>query len=194
MGDLRVNNLFDQLKNIEQQLRHLNLIAKEVSGGVIVTDAKGNIRFANKAIVQMHGYSEANSLKGKSIGVLHTREQMTRDVLPMIEEVKRKGAVSGSTGHLKSDGNVFPTKTKMALLKYEGNRVVGLVIFVTDLTKEKEFGKALKNKDSELAMLREQVQRQEAKIQKAEESFLKQNSELTAANEHLQQEVERCKQ
>jgi PAS domain S-box-containing protein len=194
LKDLTVNNLFAEFRNIEQKLRHLTFMAEEVSDGIIVVDVKGTIRFVNKAIAQMHGYSSAKSLVGKPIGVLHTKEQMAKDVRPMIEEVKRRGQISGPAEHLRNNGTVFPTKIKMTLLKYGANRIVGLILFVTDLTKEKEFRKSLTKKDSELETFRKHFEQQKTENQKAEEFFRKLTSKLTSSNKHLQKELESHKQ
>jgi hypothetical protein len=55
-------------------------------------------------------------------------------IFPMIEAVKRKGQVQRNSEHLRSDGSLFPTQTKMILLKNETDKTVGIIIFVIDIT------------------------------------------------------------
>jgi predicted RNase H-like nuclease (RuvC/YqgF family) len=91
---------------------------------------------------------------------------MKTDVFPMLEEVKRKGRFLGPIEHLRNDGTVFPTQTKITLLKNGKDEAVGFIVFVTDIT--------------------ERIQ--------AEKSFTKQIFELTAANERLQSEISKQRQ
>ena len=112
-----MDNIFTEFRKVEQTLQWLTAIAEQVGEGVVVVDLNGTTRFANTAMAKMHGYPSSKDLIGKKLSMFHSEDQMDTDVLPMIEEVKRRGRLLGPIEHLRSDGAVFPTQTKMVLLK-----------------------------------------------------------------------------
>lgn len=206
-----MKDTFTEFRRVGQTLQWLTTIAEQVNVGIVVTDLNGIACFVNTAMARMHGYLSRKDLIGKKISVFHSEDQMNTDVLPMIEEVKRRGLLLGPIEHLRNDGNLFPTQTKMILLKDGEDKAVGLVVFVTDISKHTQMEKSLAKRDIELVtakdrleQLTEQVEDLTSKLaatkeqlhqlqidrhKQAEESLNEQASELTATNENLQQQV-----
>ena len=170
-------------------LQRLMIIAEQVNEGVVVIDFNRIVHFVNTAMAKMHGYLSSKDLIGKKISVFHSEDQINTDVFPMIEEVKRRGQLWGPIEHLRSDGTVFPTQTKMILLKNGKDRAVGAIVFVTDITKSIQVEKFLTKRIFELDATNEQLQIQIDRHRQAEESLNEQASELTATNENLRQQV-----
>ena len=125
-----MNNMLSEFRRVEQTLQRLTIIAEQLNEGVALVDLNGIIHFANPAMVKMHGYLSGKDLISKKINALHTEDQMNTDVFPMIEAVKLKGQVKRNSEHLRSDGALFPTQTKMILLKNERDKAVGIIILL----------------------------------------------------------------
>ena len=184
-----MDNIFTEFRRLKQRLRHLTMIAEQANEGIVVVDSNGINRFVNTAAAKMHGYDTRGELVGKQMNVFYTEEQMKSDVLPLVEEVKRRGQLVGPIEHVRSDGTVFPTETKMTLLKDGRDKAVGLIVFVTDMTERRQAEKSLTNRKLELASAKEMLLQQITERKQAEQSFAQQASELTATNENLRQQV-----
>jgi PAS domain S-box-containing protein len=176
-------------KQVGQALRHLTAIAEQASEGIVIVDLNGALRFANTAWATMHGYKTGRELIGKQISAFHTKEQMKTDIIPFIEETKRRGQLAGPVEHLQNDGTVFPTRMKMITVKDEEGKPVGLIVFVTDITEHRETEQRLRDQTTELTAANEQLQNQNAERKHAEVHLKQQTDELTAENEQLRQQI-----
>jgi PAS domain S-box-containing protein len=156
----------------EQALRHLTVIAERAREGIIVVDLNGTLLFVNTAWATMHGYEAGHELIGKQISIFHTKEQMKTDVIPFMEETKRRGQLAGPVEHVRRDGTPLPTEMLMVVFKDEAGKAAGLICFATDLTEHERTKDELKRYRNHLVELAKQ-----------------QTDELTAANEQLQNQI-----
>ena len=164
-------------KQGEQTLRYLTVIAERTREGIAVLDFNGTVRFVNTAWAAMHRYKTSEELIGKQISAFHTKEQMKTDVIPFIEEAKRRGQLAGPVEHIRRNGTTLPTEMLMVVFKDQAGKAVGLIAFATDLTEQEQTKDELKRYRNRLAELVKQ-----------------QTDELTATNEHLQYEITKRKQ
>ena len=187
-------------KQIEQILQQITVIPEQVADGIVVIDLAGNIRFVNPAWAAIHGYSATDELIGKDISVFHTEEQMRTLVADFIEETKHRGQLAGQIEHLRSDGTVFYSQTKMTTAKDKKGKTVGLVVFAIDDTGLGQNQYHLSDQTTELATVNEQLRNQitehenkanELKEQRdqLEQRLNQQNTELAATKEQLQDEI-----
>ncbi|MHC4622571.1 MAG: PAS domain-containing protein [Planctomycetota bacterium] len=123
----------DDHKQVEQLLQHLGMIVEQVDQGVVVTDLKGVIHFANTAWARMHGYGKSGELLGLPISTFFTKEQMRKEVLALIGKAKRKGQLTQRMEHVRKDGTAVATYTKMAAAKDDRGRPVGVIILASDV-------------------------------------------------------------
>jgi PAS domain S-box-containing protein len=121
-------------KHVELTLRCLINIAEQTAQGIAIIDLSGTILFVNEKYAQMHGYSTTHELRGKPISIFHTQELFNSDVVPFIEETKRRGRLAGKVQHLRKDRSIFLTKTKMTAVTDENEKPFALIIFTTDIT------------------------------------------------------------
>jgi len=154
-------------KQIEQTIRHLTVVAEQASEGIAILDLDGNVRFVNPAWVMLHGYDTPHELVGSHISIFYAEGHIETEVIPFIEEAKRRGRLTGPMEHLRKDGTSFPTETKMYVVTDETNEAIGLIVFATDITQYKQA-------EDQLERYRSQLEQRTA--------------ELTAANERLQHE------
>ena len=167
-----MGNIFTEFRRVELMLRHLTMIAELANEGIVVVDPNGIIRFVNKAWAKMHGYDTRNELVGKHINMFHTEEQMKTTVIPFIEEVKRRGQLWGPVEHVRHDGTLLPTETKMTLVKDEEGKAVGLIVFVIDMTEQWQNAEHLKQQTTELVAANEKLQREINEHERGEEELL----------------------
>ena len=118
------------------ELDRLSVAVAQSIDGIAVADMDGNIKFANPAWAQMHGY-RVEELPGKHLSSFHTQEQLQQDVNPFNERVLQVGAHHGEIGHVRKDGSTFPTLMTTALLKDEAGNPIGLVGTARDITERK---------------------------------------------------------
>ena len=119
-------------KQIAQSLRYLTMIAEHSSDGIVLTDLDGTVQFANSAWGAMHGYDTTDELIDKPISTFYTDEQMKTDVIPFIEEVKRRGQLAGPIEHIRTEGTVFSTQMQITLVKDYQHNAVGLLIIASN--------------------------------------------------------------
>jgi len=199
-------------KQIEQTLRHLTVVAEQASEGIAILDLDGNVRFVNPAWVMLHGYDAPHELVGSHISIFHAEGHIETEVIPFIEEAKRRGRLTGPMEHLRKDETSFPTETKMYVVTDEANEAVGLIVFVTDITQHKRaedqlerYRNQLEQRTTELTAAKEKLQHESAEHRRAEDELKqrcnmleqrveKLTAELTTANEKLQHELTIYKQ
>jgi len=155
-----MDNMVAEIRRTDYTLRHLIMIAEHALDGIAIIDLNGILRFVNTAWARMHGYDSSNELVGKPISQFHTEEQMKADVFDFIEETEHRGRLEGPIEHAQKDGTVFPTRTKMAAVRDEMGRTVGLVVFAEDVSASKRTEDVLKQQAVSLRAANEQLQRQ----------------------------------
>jgi len=187
-----MDTIFTDLRKVEHTLQQFTFIAEEINEGIVLTDLNGVISYINTPMARMHGYSSTDELAGKNISVFHTEDQIKTDVFAMMEEAKRRGRLSGPVEHLRSDGTLFPTQTKMSLLKNEADEAVGMAVFVTDTAERKKWEESFNNRITELQEDNEKLKKEICEHRDFEASLITQSSEIIAAKEILQQENAEC--
>jgi PAS domain S-box-containing protein len=187
-----MQNVFTAHKQIEQTLRYLSMIAERANEGIVVVDLDGSLRFVNEAWVEMHGYKTKDEIIGKQLSLFHTKEQMKTDVTPLLEETKRCGQLVGTVEHIKSDGTVFPTQTKMILVGDEAGKATGLIVFAADIGQQTKLQettvgnlKRVKHLSQRITRLRKLL----GECLEVEECLAEQTGELQANNEILLQQM-----
>ena len=187
-----MQDVFTAHKQIEKTLRYLATIAEQSNEGVVVVDLDSSILFVNDAWAWMHGYQTKEELIGKQLNMFHTEEQMDSDVIPLFEKIKHDGQIEGTVEHIKSDGTVFPTQTKMILAEDEASNASGLIIFATDIRQYAILKEATVDNLERIKSLSERItlfQKLLGECLEAGESLAKQTGELQANNEMILQQM-----
>jgi PAS domain S-box-containing protein len=187
-----MQDVFTAHKQIEQTLRYLTTIAEQSNEGIVVVDLDSSLRFVNNAWAWMHGYETKDELIGKQLSIFHTEEQMRSDVIPLFEKIKHDGHIESTVEHIKSDGTVFPTQTKMILAEDEAGNASGLIILATDIRQHAILQEATVDNLERVKNLSERIiqfQKLLGECLEAGESLAKQTGELQTKNETLLQQM-----
>jgi PAS domain S-box-containing protein len=187
-----MENIFTVHKQIEQTLRYLAMIAEKVSEGVAVIDFNGTIQFVNEAWIEMHEYKTKDELIGKQLSLFHTKEQMKKDVIPLLEKTEHCGRSEGTVEHIKSDGTAFPIQTKMILIKDDSGKSTGLIIFAADISQRIKLKETTTENLKQVKRLSERITRLRklfAECMGLGEYLSEQAGELQANNEILNKQM-----
>lgn len=191
-----MDNMMAEVKRVEQTIRNLTVVAEQATEGIIVANHDGNIRFVNEAWAGMHGYANRAELIGKPISMFHTEEQMKSDVIGFISEAKQRGRLEGPIWHMRSDGKIFATQTKMIALKDGQGNLLGLIVFAIDNSAISQAKELLRRRTTELKTSNEQLQIKinecnhlQCELQQCRNQLEQESFELKLANEQLQRQT-----
>jgi len=198
--------------HIEQTIKYLSVIAdaaaEKTNEGIAIADLDGSLLFLNEAWCGMHGYKSKDKLIGKQLSIFHTKEQMKTDVIPLLEKTKQFGQTESTIGHIKSDGTVFATQTKMISVGDGAGKSAGFIIFAANVGQSRRLRdstddnlKQIERLSGRIAQLRklfsefwqigECLSEQTNELRVKNEILLKQISEWDWSAQILQQNSER---
>ncbi len=144
-------------KKAEGAMHRQNQALEQSFDGIAISDLDGNLQFVNKAFANLHGYKK-EELHGRHWSVFHTKEQLDKELLPLIKETKGSGRCMDEVGHVKKDGTTFPTLMSASILKNENSIPVGLISISHDITERIQAEK----RGAELETQLRQAQKMEA--------------------------------
>ena len=186
-----MENVLTVYKQVEQNLRLLTTIAEHSDQGIVAIDLNGCIQFVNDAWIEMHGCNSEEEFIGKQLSIFHSEEQMKSDVIPLIERTKHYGRIESTIDHIKSDGTVFSTQTKMILVEDEASNANRLVVFADSIQQSTILQEATVenlNRIEQLSDLIIQFQRLFGECVEAGKYLSEHTGELKAINEIVLQQ------
>jgi len=128
----------DERKRAEEQLQIFELALKQSIDGVLIVDPLGTVKFTNQAWNNMHRIpSENNPVIGQHVSIFHSQQQFIDEMGPFLKEVFEKGSFEGEIGHVRRDGEVFPTWMSVTLIQDKNGQPIGRVAIARDITEAK---------------------------------------------------------
>ncbi len=134
-------------KAIERRLGEFSAVVEQTIDGIAIADLDGNLSFVNNSWKAMHGYHSQDELRGQHLGIFHTAEQLTTDVMPFKKVLIERGANTGEVGHKRKDGTTFPTWITATVLKDPKGQPYGLAGIAQDITERKQAEEALRESE-----------------------------------------------
>ncbi len=123
---------------------HRLVRAVESSGdGILITDQRGRVAYANKALIRMLGYS-SDEVVGRHASELAVGQQEW--AAGVAESVKSSGW-RGEALARRKDGNEFPALVDVTLIREDDGSIGGAVAIVRDVTEEKKLQEQLRRVD-----------------------------------------------
>jgi PAS domain S-box-containing protein len=170
------------------------VIADRAREAIVVLDTNGIVHYANTAWARMHGCGRLNEVLGQKITSFHNKEQLSADVLPLLQEVRHRGQISGPVGHMHKNGTVVPTNTTMVALKDETGRIRAVIVYATDTSEQKKLSEEIKNlkleadkRMSELTSTASRLEDRAKELEMVENLLRARGAELAAINKQLWQ-------
>lgn len=133
------------LSETEGLLKLHNGIVESMTEGVVVTDEKGNILYANNGMERMFQYS-SGELTGMNYSDLnsYSREQNETIIGKIVEKLKAKGVWTGEFSSIRKDGTPFITFARITSININGtNHLVWVQEDLSESKKEMENQKLL---------------------------------------------------
>ncbi len=123
---------------------HRLVRAVESSGdGILITDERGRVAYANKALVRMLGY-EPSEVVGRNAAELAVgQEEWAATVADSVKSSGWRGEASAR----RKDGNEFPALVDVTLIRDDDGTISGAVAIVRDMTEEKKLQEQLRRVD-----------------------------------------------
>ncbi|OQY35897.1 MAG: hypothetical protein B6I38_01005, partial [Anaerolineaceae bacterium 4572_5.1] len=151
---LSIGQILDitERKQAEEKLLRLSSAVEQAGDGIAITDMEGNTLFVNRAWADMHGYT-VEEITGKHLAMFHTKEQLQNEVAPFNELVMKNGSNAGEVGHLRKDGNTFPTLMTTTIRKDAAGNPVGLIGTARDITERKQAEKEIQESEERFRAL-----------------------------------------
>jgi PAS domain S-box-containing protein len=170
------------------------VIADRAQEAIAVLDTNGVLHYANAAWIKMHGYTHLNEVVGKKITAFHNKEQLSRDVLPFLQEIGNRRQISGSVGHMHKNGTLVPTNTTMVALKDETGRIRAVVVYAIDTTATEKLNEEIRilkleaeKRMSELTLTALRLEERAKELEMVENLLSSRGAELSAINKQLWQ-------
>lgn len=118
--------------------------AVESSGdGILITDQRGRVAFANRALLRMLGY-EAAEVLGHNASELAVGKQ---EWAASVAESVRSSGWRGEASARRKDGNEFPALVDVTLIRDDDGAIGGAVAIIRDITEEKKLQDQLRRVD-----------------------------------------------
>jgi PAS domain S-box-containing protein len=134
---------------VEEELDTVRAALNSAASGVIITDKKGRIKYANPAFLRMFEYEYQKEVTGKYAAELFTAQEGRRFVDTKAIIDKSKGETEEFQGHHK-DGTIFHVEVSTSSITDNEGHDVGRMGSFVDITDRKRMEKALKESSEKI--------------------------------------------
>lgn len=142
-------------KQSSEWIEFLNTALMNINDCVIITDSNGDIIYANKSAVSLHGYSE-DELMGQKLDIFlvdDVEEGALEDMFTVLSDGKTYVIESLSK---KKDGSVFISENSTTAIFDENEHISAYVLIQRDITEKRKMLEALKNSNERFEQLTKQ--------------------------------------
>jgi len=125
------------------RLRMLSRIAEQVGEGVVVADNDGWFQYVNLEFAAQHA-GTVEELTGAHMSSFYREEALATQVQPIIAAALEYGIGRGEVTRLRRDGTQFPAHITLSLLRDDTGALIGRVLCVQDITKQRQLEEELR--------------------------------------------------
>lgn len=137
------NVLIEMLSKSEQELKEFFVIIEHSPISVVITDVNGNIKYANKTVLELTGYA-MEELIGKNPRVLksgfHTKEFYEK----MWKEIKSGNEWRGEIKNVKKDKSTYWERAIIIPIKNDAGEIYSFLALKEDITESKKQAELIK--------------------------------------------------
>jgi PAS domain S-box-containing protein len=134
---------------VEEELHTVRAALNSAASGVLITDKKGRIKYANPAFLRMFEYESQKEVAGKYAAELFAPQEGRRfvDIGAIID--KSKGETEEFQA-LRKDGTIFHVEVSTSSVTDNEEHDVGRMASFVDITERKQMDKALKESSEKI--------------------------------------------
>ena len=125
-----VRDVSERVERERQASRHSAAIESAMDG-IGISDGRGELRYANGALAELHGYDDASELVGNTWQVLFPTDEATRIAEQILPVVGERGYWRGEAVGERADGSRFHQEHSLTALDE------GIVCVARDITERK---------------------------------------------------------
>lgn len=139
LSNVFCHNRIQEDKRISQKrLDFFNKVVETSGIGFIMSNFKGEIRYANQALIQLLGYDPSYVLEGKSWKEITSKyyyDILEKQIYPILlqEEIWM-----GEIPLLGKDGNIIETLINIFLVRNRNNKPIHMAGIITDISEQKK--------------------------------------------------------
>lgn len=147
-----------EIKNVEQELavNFFKDILDSAASGIIITDKKGTVSYANPAFLRIFGYGEIKEILGKDASGLFVSDRVKQfdDVRCIVED---GGGLTGEAIVEYKDGSVFPVEVSLSEAKDKKGRILGKMASFIDISNRKKTENKLRESEDKARLLSHKI-------------------------------------
>jgi len=179
----KLEEIYDRYEEAIRTLRSYEKALETMQIGVTITDLEGKIIYANRAELQMHGYSEGEVIgkNARIFGPRYTWKRMPRDEILKIKRWNRESV------NMRKDGTTFPVQLMSDVVTDDDGEPIGIVTTCEDISHRKKMEEEIKSRVEELEKFYEMSVGRELRMQKLKREIqqLKERCERCRAKGHI---------
>lgn len=137
LGEIWLFKDASQHKGVEDHLRQAAVVFESSSDGIIVLDARRNIRMVNSSFSRITGYS-AEEVKGKNPRLLNSGKQTPEFYERLWAHVEKRGPWQGEIWNRRKSGELYPEWCSITPVRDSGGTIVEYVMIFSDITQRKQ--------------------------------------------------------
>jgi len=134
---------------IEEELKIVYAALKSAPSGVMITDKKGTIKYANPAFLRMFDYEFEKQVTGKYADELFAHQDHRRfiDIESIIDKSKGETEIFPA---LRKDGTIFHVEVSTSSITDNEGHDLGRMASFVDITERKQIEEALKESSEKI--------------------------------------------
>jgi PAS domain S-box-containing protein len=138
-------------KRLEEELHVVYAALNSAASGIVITDKKGNIQYANPAFLRMFAYESKKEVTGKYAAELFAPQEGRRfhDIEAIID--KSKGETE-EVQLLRKDGTIFHVEVSTSIITDNEGHAVGRMASFADITERNRIEKALRESSEKIKL------------------------------------------
>ncbi len=136
---------YRNLQGLNKELKQLVTAMESIDEGIVITDTKGKIFYANPSIERVTGY-KPEDVAGKNMSIFNSDNQKQTAYYDMWNRVALGEVWSGQIVSRKKDGTLFTERITVSPVYDAVGRIVNFVAVKNDITGEIKLESRLRNK------------------------------------------------
>ncbi|MBK8806927.1 MAG: tetratricopeptide repeat protein [Bacteroidales bacterium] len=177
-------NQADELKQSNQELEKLTIVAQKTDNAVMIMDAQGNFEWVNDAYTKIFGYSYEELLAISANLINYSSPQYIKE--KFIKCTSEKCTVDYELKTLTKEGKELWLNITLTPILNDKGEISRLVCIDTDITMLKKAEKEIVEQKDKIEKQRDALQQQNSEIIEQKDEIDKQKEELTSMLEQLQ--------